>query len=417
MSDASPINTLEKSDPGDDVISRFRYQFSDVAISALRLISEPNWAKSIICENFEDYIIQNGDCSFTAVQVKTKERHLAKLKLTDTAVEKSLRRFIQLNNQFAGKFREFVFVTNHDMWTETTTENNLPWLLDELKKSPSIKSLRKTNPKKIAVLRLSECTGAKPEEVIETLLMTRCNPRCEDIKTITKAVENAVNECETCSELQYPTVIKIAENLVDAVSRASTKEYQTFDPALYAAEANFEDALSKSSLEGKIIDRKIVEELIEEHISPLNEPLVVEGLIPQDRLPNGLSKMIRKMAAGGVQLNRINHTQDLVRSFESLEIKWTTRFGAKRAREMTQDLLARTLTDCIEAQNEAEEENNSYGANQFALLKRMLESRYVREKETLYGCKADHLIGAAGILTEQCKVWWSDEFELSETKQ
>ncbi|WP_426289694.1 hypothetical protein ACN9MC_31030 [Ensifer adhaerens] len=55
---ACPSVLLDLEDPGDDVIARFRYQFSHVAIQALKMVIEPKWAKAIICENFEDFIIE-----------------------------------------------------------------------------------------------------------------------------------------------------------------------------------------------------------------------------------------------------------------------------------------------------------------------------------------------------------------------
>ena len=84
-----------------------------VAINALRLLVNPDFAESIICENFEDLIIEKNDGEFVAVQVKTRARHRPQFKLTDEDVEKSLVRFMKLGVQFPGKFTAFQFVTNH----------------------------------------------------------------------------------------------------------------------------------------------------------------------------------------------------------------------------------------------------------------------------------------------------------------
>ena len=80
LTDPSPTNVLDGNDPGDKVIARFRYQFCVATINAIRLVSQPSSAKSIVCENFEDLIIELHDGTVVAVQVKTKARDLGKIK-------------------------------------------------------------------------------------------------------------------------------------------------------------------------------------------------------------------------------------------------------------------------------------------------------------------------------------------------
>lgn len=416
MGDPTPSSILDVSDPGDDVVARFRYQFCNAAINALKLVSDPSWAKAVICENFEDLILEKHDGSYVAIQVKSRDRHLAPFRLTDHAVQKSIARFVKLDKQFPGKFTEFRFVTNHEMWVEKEGEGNLEWILEEIREKPTIKRARATNPKKIAIEKLCKGACATPDEVISTLLRTNCSSRREDIRTIEKAVEHAVGECDQCADLQYATVVRLAEDLIAEAALASTKGAASFAPLLYAVDADFSKIFAESSLLGKRLDRERVEAVIAARSVSTDEPLLISDIVTTDDLPKGLSRMVQKMAAGGVQAKRINHTHDLVRSLEGLEVKWTLKHGPVKAREMVSDLLARTLTDCVEAQVEAETEvaTGDYGAVQFSKLKRMLEERYAREESTLYGCKPDHLIGAAGALTEACKVWWSDPFDLLE---
>jgi len=412
LNNPSPDTVLDSLDPGDDVIARFRYQFCNVAINALRLISNPAWAKSVICENFEDLILERHDGTFVAIQVKTRARNLSLFKLTDLAVQKSLIRFVRLDLQFPEKFTEFRFTTNHGLWCERDDHDNFDWLLSQLRAIPTIKRLRKDNPKRKAVVRLSDESGATTEQVISVLLRTKTNSRGEDVRSIERSVEHAVVECDSCKDLQHHAVVLLAEDLISAASIASTKGSGTLASQLYAADADFASVFSEMSLLGKKLDRSNVEKIIGERLIPTDEPLSIGDVVTLEDLPSGLSKMVQKMAAGGVQTSRINHTLDLVRSFEALQVKWALKYGPVNAKIMVNDLLARTLTDCIEAHVATESESTKYGPQQFTLLKQMLDDRYVREKDTLYGCKPDHLIGAAGALTEACKVWWSKRFEL-----
>lgn len=416
MNDSSPATILDSEDPGDDTITRFKYQFCIVAINALRMLVNPSFATSIICENFEDLIVEKCDGTFDAIQVKTRARHLPKFKLTDGSVEKSLIRFAKLNAQFPSKFTTFKFVTNHELWTEKENGSNLEWVLAEIKKAPRVKGLRKTNPKRAVVERIAEVANASSEIVIETLAHTECVSRREDVTTIERTVSDAITQCHQCANLPYQTVLKLADDLVAAAFQASSKGRNTLVAKLYAVDANYEEVFAEASLEGKKINLSMVEKIIEERLRPIEELVDIVGLVGLNGLPNGLTKMVQKMAKGGVETIRIQHMTDLVRSLEALEIRWVTRHGAEKAKAMVNDLLARTLTECVEAQVEASKTGHPYGSMQYTAVKSRLETKHAREKETLNGCRIEHLMGAAGLLIEDCKVWWSEQFELLDSK-
>ncbi len=412
MIEPSPTSVLDEKDPGDEVIARFRYQFCIAAINALRLVSQQDPDTSIICENFEDLIVETSEGKFIAVQVKTKARDLAKIRFTEESVQKSLTRFIKLDKQFPEKFQSFQFVTNHDFWEEKENFGNFPWVLEQFRAAPTVKNLRKTSPKRCVVSDLCDRADAEPDEVISVLCRTEIQARREDIRSIERAVEHSIVECHICSELQHKTVVLLARDIISAAASASTKGNATLASQLYAIGADFDEVFSELSLKDKRITKDDVEALISAHLGTTEQPVQLGQLLTAEDLPKGLPRMFQKMSQGGVQARRIYHTQDLVRGFEKLQVEWTLRYGADKARDMVSDLMARTLTDCIEAQSEVEQAGQKYGPLQFTRLKELLEARYVREKDSLYGCKSDHLLGAAGALTEACKVWWSDEFEL-----
>jgi len=414
MNDYSPSTILDCDDPGDDTIARFRYQFCIVAINAFQLISSPGSAVSLICENFEDIIIERSDGSYDAVQVKTKLRHLTPFKANEPAVEKSLVRFAKLNDRFPNRFSSFQFVTNHEMWEEQENNSNLIWLLLELQRSPKIKGLRKTNPKRALVEKIAEASETTVDNVIEMLQRTKCVARREDVKSIDRAVSDAITQCTDCADLQYAMVLKLADDAIAAAFHASSNGRKTLVAKLYASDADYEDVFAEASLDGKRIDSKVITDIISRHLQPSSELVDITGLVNLDSLPKGLSKMVQKMAKGGVETVRIQHMTDLVRSLEALEVRWATRFGRERAKAQMKDILGRTLTECVEAHVEMSTAEAPYGSSQYTNTKSRLEKRFSTEMESLHGCQIEHLMGAVGALTEDCKVWWSEEFELQE---
>lgn len=416
MSDHSPANALDIDDPGDDTIARFRYQFCIVAINAFQLVSDPGSVVSLICENFEDIIIERTDGKFDAIQVKTKLRHLTPFKANEDAVKKSLIRFAKLNARFPGRFSSFQFVTNHEMWEENENSSNLLWLLTELKESPKIKGLRKTNPKRALVETIAEESGASIDSVIHMLRHAKCIARREDVKSIDRAVSDAITQCNQCAELPYPTVLKLADDAIAAAFHASCNGRKTLVAKLYSSDEDFDEVFAEASLEGKKINLEIIDEIIAERLQPQDELVDIIGLVNLESLPKGLSRMVQKMAKGGVEAVRIQHMTDLVRSLEALEVRWATKHGGERAKALVNDILGRTLTECVEARVETSTTEEPYGSAQYTNTKSRLERRFAEDKETLHGCKIEHLLGAVGVLTEDCKIWWSDEFELQENK-
>ncbi len=414
MSEYSPATALDCDDPGDDTIARFRYQFCIVAINAFQLISNPGSAVSLICENFEDVIVQRSDGNFDALQVKTKLRHLPPLKANELAVEKSLIRFAKLNARFPERFSSFQFVTNHEMWEEQENSSNLLWLLSEVRSSPKIKGLRKTNPKRALVEKISEASGTPVDSVIQMLQRTKCVARREDVKSIDRAVSDAITQCTDCANLPYATVLKLADDAIAAAFHASCNGRKTLVAKLYASDVDYHEVFAEASLEGKTIDTKIISDIISERLQAENELVDIDGLVNLDSLPKGLSRMVQKMAKGGVETVRIQHMTDLVRSLEALEVRWATKFGREKAKAQMKDVLGRTLTECVEAQVESSNTKGLYGSAQYTETKTRLEKRLSEEADTLHGCRIEHLMGAVGALTEDCKVWWSDEFELQE---
>jgi hypothetical protein len=48
-----------------------------------------------------------------------------------------------------------------------------------------------------------------------------------------------------------------------------------------------------------------------------------------------------------------------------------------------------------------------YGAAMLRRLKDQLRATWAAEKATLFGCRPEHLAGASGLLSEECKIQWS----------
>ena len=337
----SPIDVLDTDDPGDETLARFRYQCSAAAINCVRLILDEHKAVTVICENFEDILIECSDGSFIGLQIKTRQLQSDPFTATEVVIIKSLRKFCELDRRFPGQFCNFDFSTNHSFWEKSETDRNLKWILKSLKERGSTKNLKKTNPMRKLVNSICEDTDLTPEMVDNTLIKTILNSRLEGINGITPRVTEVVGQCPVACDFSLSRVTKIAEEIVNMCFQASSKKTAGDQSQLYAAGVDFHQTVRQNELAGKCIKKKDIEDLINSHRSN-SEPLELSGLMPIGSLPPHLATMIQKLDKGGLQVARINEMSDLVKSFEHLLIRWVNRFGSDIAKERYQNLLAKS---------------------------------------------------------------------------
>lgn len=69
--------------------------------------------------------------------------------------------------------------------------------------------------------------------------------------------------------------------------------------------------------------------------------------------------------------------------------------------------------EAAEAHANAEKAGAPYGSAMYAKLAERLKARVKTDPDQLYNCRPEHLIGAAGVLTQKCKTWWSLPFDVS----
>jgi hypothetical protein len=121
--------------------------------------------------------------------------------------------------------------------------------------------------------------------------------------------------------------------------------------------------------------------------------------------------MRQKLAAGGVEQERVGVIEDSVASIQKAYLEWAYKVETKTANERLQHLLALVRDDCAEAKILASKQSTSpYGAQMYTLLRSRLKDRVELGSESLFGCGERHLLGLAGTMTEKCTVWWSEPF-------
>lgn len=418
MAELGPDKVIDATDPGDETGRRFRYQYRYAAIQALRLLADENAPLSVICENHEDVIVKIGDTKFVAIQVKTREHDQEPFKAYDDAIKKALTRFAKLESKFSDQIVSYELVTNFQFWKKEETKSNLLWLLESLAKRGNIKGLKKANDLRILVETISEASEVPAEVVVKALLKVKLTARNESLRTAMQDLRSAISEMEEFEDVPHKTVGKAAERLEEMAMKASTKELKGSVLDLYKPGSDFNAILSEQALAGKIIQPQNVRECLDAAIQEAaqTEPVGYAELLPNTELPKDLDVMVKKMAAGDLEDARIDQMKTVKNSFDHLFLKWSRRYGSKKARVNYETVMSKVVFECTEAQVEAQKQGEPYGSEMYSKLLARLKILQEEPFNQVLKCDALHFMGAAAILTQECKAWWSKKFDVQEKK-
>ncbi len=412
---SSPDIILDKSDPGDDVAARFDYQHCYAAINAIRLITDAANLSEVICENHEDFLLKTPSGKFIGTQIKTRSFTQPPFKAGDEQVKKALKKFCALDRKFPGAFESFDLTTNHTFWDDEESQSNLRWLLKKVQERGGIKGLRSDNPLRQFVEGIADGTELKSIEVAATLRKTVVRGHASDIAYVRGRVREALSECPGVAELPYSTVAEIANAIIALARDASMKVLKGPIADLFRPGTDLTQVVDDQQLAGKRICRAdilgIIDQFKNAHKS--YQDLNLTALITPSDVPHDLVRAVRKLARGGVQAGRVSNIEDRVRSFEALFVEWSQKYGVEEATKRYSNILGAVQFEAAEAQANAENSGEPYGSAMYEKLADRLMARAKNDPDQLYKCRPEHLMGAAGVLTQKCKVWWSAPFDVS----
>jgi Cap4-like dsDNA endonuclease family protein len=409
----APDEILDAEDPGDDVALRFLYQHCYAAIHALKMILPQSAVAEVICENHEDFLVSFTDGTLVAVQIKTRDLTQPVFKAKDEQVIKALARFAKLEARFPRAFARFEFLTNHAFWHDQETENNLPYLLGTVQVRGTVKGLKQDHILRSWVAKIAAEAGLTESEVVAALLKCRCTAKNDTVASGQKDVLEAIAECPGLGGTPIHKAKALVGALVSLAREASTRSQGTSVLALYEAGSNFGAVLAHEKLQAKRITKAQVEAVVATAVSVTVETLCVDDTVPFDELPKKLAVMYQKLEKGELETARVLQLEDLVHSVEALYMKWATRFGAEEANKRINDLKKVVQFDCTEAKVAASKNGEPYASAMYGALYTQVKARCAMNDEHVYKCRPEHLMGTAGILSQECKVWWSKEFQLA----
>jgi hypothetical protein len=442
----APDQKLNPKDPGDETRRRCRYQDVRTACYILALFDDAEGVVEILCEQQEDILVKYLHGKFRGIQIKTRDDGSVPFKAVDEEVVKSLQRFIAEEREFPDQFDQFVLGCNCGFWEEKQNGSNLRHLLAEAKGKtmadvpkkvkdylkrlcPPPKAPKTSKAKKAAPPPTDDGKGAAPaspnpadigtqethDQTLERALRVLQKVVAEPMAPLAGMVElliaglarlDFVGQNQTYNDLSA-----IADGLMGEVFKASSKEHASFKRYYFELCKDPERARTDSLIDWKRFTRARAEEVIRKAFRA-KTPLSDGTPFSADNLPDGTRIQQAKMTAGGIVIDDIEEAVQQRQAAEYVLSSWITKYGVSQANAQYQDLRSAVLTEANDAKQRANQGSGQYGQAMLKLLKDQIRSLHKNSGDQLHGVRYDQLLGIAGILTEECPLWWSERFEL-----
>jgi hypothetical protein len=407
----SPAANLN-SDGGDDVQRRFRYQATVAASLSLMLLNDQSDFVELFCEHHEDILMSRKDGTFDAVQVKTRAGARQNLfKADDGEILAAISRFAKLDKEYPGEFCRFVLVTNERFWQGEDNSRNLPFVL-ECARSADGKDRTKIRALALYVKRVVKENGLDSSEVINTLAKTWTEEfsKLRDVEM--RLVLDLAEAREDLRTKSHADLRYAAESLINCMLNAGSQCANSLTSAYFALCKDPASSHEMAIIQAKRITSQQVEEVISkcmnyEYLLPSRN----RTLVPKAGSSNRLTE--KKMVLGGISEQSINLAKDHKSHAEYLLLAWQQKYGTDEARTRYDHLWNIAITECTEAFDEVYGLSEPFGRSMLMKVRGRLRSRLDRERDRMFGCSIEHLMGVVSILTEDCKVWWSDPVKLS----
>jgi hypothetical protein len=413
VSTTSPVESRDTQDPGDVVLNRFRYQFAYGIVLLVGMGTGKFQYRAIWCEQHEDFLAEYCDGTFDVYQVKTRASELGPWEVNDEAFWKSVERFVEHDNAFSGKIREFKFVSNCDFSRAESQQRghlNIVNLLVATKKVKTWSQLPDSAKKGFEVLaeKLNTKTDAERDALFKTLgrVAVVLGPTERGFED--EIAQSHLSQLDLCSHLNATSLKRVVGGLITAIHQASS--LVTANPARHYVALG--DSAGKDPL---LAEKRLTREdliLIVDQARQ-NYPLYPASL-GSLVLGKGESKsgiLQKKMKRGGLEhYFEMMRRRMLYSEAAMLDLASRPENGA----QMISQLENTVLGICDDLHLRMSQCSEPYGKEMLIGVQDQLKSIAECEPLSVFRQPRDVLVGLAALLTAECKVWWSNQFDIGD---
>lgn len=400
--ESSPEDTVARSDPGDETANRYRFQWTWAAVVCCMLLDDTEDVQEVFCEHHEDVLLKHQDGSFTGHQVKTRSNDRPPWKANDEDVLAACARFAKLEGEFPGQFRQFCFLTNHQIYSARNGQD-LPHVLQSIACAARVTDL----PTKIRTWVAQIARGAHVSEEVAFVAMSKTVAKA-DLPKLRDAMMRLIDAIAQCwspaTECSHESVRRAAQALIEECGRASSLDHEQLVPTYLIASMD-SDANIAAQINGKRMTLARVQAVLEQGRDTM---AVLEG-DPTQRVQPGEGStdlLHQKLDAGGFSVVSRNSAADLRDKADYLGIKWTKQHGNSKGLTRYNHVRSVVLSLAGQAFDATQDEADGFGPEMREELRRGFRERR-SDGVQLFDATDEHLEGFAFSLTAQCKIVWS----------
>lgn len=407
LTSISPDLVLHRNDPGDEVQKRFRYQTTYSCILAIMMAEETSAIQEIFCELHEDILVKYADGKFNGIQVKTKDINFPPFTIEDEAIIKSCIKFTKLELAFPGQFKQFTIVSNHgfDITRPAVCLNSFISGLN----NGSIDLTKRNKFTAFINTICKECNCLK-EKVVEALKKLKVTSFCA-LEDAHFKLTNQIKLATSLAGIQGSKVEEIADLLLARQYKASSLHLSEEKlPVYILGDALPQDEIRVIINAKRITKAEITEWLTSQKTSPVE--LLLKDRYKIAAIPQDHKRLDIKMDAGGIDSDNIDLIRNFKFAFENHAASWIYKNGSEKAEAQYNQVSFITQNICKEVFDKNKIGETDDGLQMLIGVRDQLKERHSKNNSPFFDCTYEHLLGAVGVLTENCKVWWSKKFEL-----
>ncbi len=405
-----PIDEYDTADAGDDMQLRIRYQHSYGVILFCAALNMKIDCISLWFEQREDILLQQTDGKFSYYQIKTRENTLGKWTLSDDALKKSIKRFVAFEQDFGETSNKYVFVSNCPYKESKTSKKE-----SEIYNSP-INFFRSICTAKY----YSEINGECKSKFDDLVKYVGCNG--DILLDVLKKMElvigpplenfemeisvNHLRELKLINNTDLAVVNRIRDELIQKIYDASSLRVDDPYKHIFGYLGDLGD-------DPRVLSKRISLEEFEKFVSQCPSDVFAyyrnSADIELGAAKGNLSRLKKKLERAGLG----SQFESIKRRSLSAE-EYFLEEAAKNPEglsSMLDQVEGTVLTVCSDSILDATE-GNINGVMAFKSAKKALIEISTNNPERVCSKNLECLIGVAGLLTGECKLWWTEEFDI-----
>jgi tetratricopeptide (TPR) repeat protein len=288
----APDQHLDRSDPGDETLRRFRYQMARAASYCLALFDPNEGIQEVLCEQVEDILIKYTDGKFTGVQIKTKEDGMKPFTARDEPVVSALKKFIQADRDYPDQIKRFILGSNVAFGRKEKNASNLQFILEQAANADvlSASTILKDFLRLLCEIEPNDPTTEWRHSHALSVLQRVVLDKGPELQGVEGALIAQLKDMELIGPNQtYETYQAVADALIAEVSEASALSQGSFKRYYFALCQDPAKERTESIIAAKRFDRKRVEAIIKRarntpklKVQPNNLPSVGKLCVGRD---------------------------------------------------------------------------------------------------------------------------------------